>query len=187
MPYNTAIQMAVRTLSALDPDAVCARAGVAYDGGEYVIPWFNEKKRLGDGSETERILWMHYLISEGVGAPTGRLVAYRELKGAGFYELAFNARVIRPLVKRFGANPALLTQTAVLLDGRPERMGDAAATIWPLPRLSVTYIVWGGDDELPPDGMILFDSAASGWLPAEDLTVLAALGTYRLVKTAGAA
>jgi hypothetical protein len=64
-------------------------------------------------------------------------------------------------------------------------MGDASVTLCPLPKLPVTYIIWAGDDELPPAGMILFDSTASGWLPAEDLTVLASLGAYKLIGAAG--
>jgi hypothetical protein len=50
--------------------------------------------------------------------------------------------------------------------------------------LPVTYVIWRGDDELPPAGAILFDGNASGWLPAEDLTVLASIGAYKLVAAA---
>ena len=37
-------------------------------------------------------------------------------------------------------------------------------------------------DELDAGGNILFDETAIGWLPAEDLAVLASLGAYRLIS-----
>jgi hypothetical protein len=39
----------------------------------------------------------------------------------------------------------------------------------------VTFVLWGGDDEFPPSGNILFDSSAPQFLPTEDFAVLASL------------
>jgi len=130
----------------------------------------------------EQVLWLHYLITEGTASPIGRLAAYRELSGAGFYEPVFNARAVRPLVKRFGKNPPELAQAGIVLGGNLSQAGDVSVTLPLLPRVPVTYVIWAGDDEMPPEGTILFDSTASGWLAAEDLVVLASLGTYRLIS-----
>ena len=180
--YKTAIDNATAILATLDPQAVCARTGAIWSDGEYMIPWFGENRPLSSGGDAEQILWLHYLISEGTGLPTSRLVAYRELKGAGFYEPAFNARAVRPLVKRFGSNPSALLEAGKVLGGTPSDVGDFSVTLYPLPYVPVTYAVWTGDDELPPGGNVLFDETASGWLHAEDLVVLASLGSYALIK-----
>ena len=210
MQYEAAILAAAERLSRLDPADVCARTGVGWDSapgtgrtaastdvcartgagwddGGYIIPWFGKRVPLGGGGGAEQVLWLHYLTSDGAGAPTGKLIAYRDLRGAGFYEPSFNARAVKPLEKRFGADPAAtaaLTGAGAALNGRPAGFGDASVTLLPLPMLPVTYIIWGGDGELPPAGMVLFDQTASRWLPAEDLTVLASMGAYKLIRAA---
>lgn len=179
--YQTAIHLAGRVLSSCDPDEICARTGAAWKDGQYLLPWFGENRPLLSGSAIEQVLWLHYLTSEGTRAPTGRLIAYREVPGAGFYASKFEARAIRPFVKRFGGNPEDLCRAGAALGGLPYPAGDGAVTICLLPRLPVTYIIWKGDDEFGAGGNILFDETAFGWLPAEDLAVLASLGTYRLI------
>jgi hypothetical protein len=61
-------------------------------------------------------------------------------------------------------------------------MGDAAVTIKVLPYLPMTFIIWGGSEEFPPDGNILFDQTAKTWFAAEDLAVLAGLAAYELIS-----
>ena len=180
--YRTAIGLAGGVLSARAPREVCARTGAQWKGGEYFVPWLGESRAVGSGSEMEQVLWLHYLTSDGARTPTGRLIAYRDVPGARVYEPKFDARAVRPLVGRFGGDPQALVQAGEALGGRPYPAGDGAVTVPLLPRLPVTYIIWRGDDELGPGGSVLFDETAPEWLPAEDLTVLASLGTYRLIK-----
>lgn len=188
MRYETAIRASEEFLAALDPAGVCARTGALWDGGKYLIPWFGNLTPLDAGEGAERVLWTHYLTSEGAGTQAGRLIAYRDLRGAGFYEPKFNERAVRPLEKCFGMRPELLEAAgAAVSGGAAGGLGDASVTLRPLPRLPITYVIWRGDDELPPAGMILFDGNASGWLPAEDLTVLASIGAYKLIAAAGRA
>jgi len=179
--YQTAIDLAQSVLKTLDPLEVCASKGVKWNCGVYYVPWFCEFKTVDSGSTIEQVLWLHYLIGERGRTPTGKLSAYRDIRGAAFYESKFIARAVRPIVKCFGGNPQSLCDTGAVLSGQPANAGDAAITISPLPNLPITYILWAGDDEFPPEGNILFDETASSWLDAEDLVVLASLGAYRLV------
>lgn len=181
MGYVSALLAAEEKLKKIDAEAVAHRTGVAWDGEGFTVPWFNTRKPLAAGKDAERILWMHYLCAEGSRAPSGEWVAYRALSGAGFYEPKFRERAVHPLVKRFGCDPSALMDAGVVLGGVPADFGDGAVTLFPLPRIPVTYIVWAGDDELPPDAQILFDRTATDWLCAEDLTVLASMGTYKLM------
>jgi len=180
--YQTAIDLAKTILQMLSIDDVCANKGAKWSGGAYSVPWFGEYRAVDSGSPIEQVLWLHYLIAEFGRIPTGKLIAYRDIRGAAFYESKFIARAVRPIVKCFGANPQALRDIGTLLGGHAANAGDTAVTISPLPNLPITYILWTGDDEFPPEGNILFDETAPSWLDAEDLVVLASLGAYRLVS-----
>jgi len=51
-----------------------------------------------------------------------------------------------------------------------------------LPRVPLTVTLWLGDEELPPEGNIIFDSSITGYLPTEDITVLCEILVLKLVK-----
>ena len=135
-----------------------------------------------DYSQALEIIYLHYLTSEGTKKPEGKLISYREIPGAMFYEPKFIQRAVNPIVKCFGKTPEKLIETGEFLGGIKSNEGDFSIRINLLPYLSVTYIIWAGDDEFEPYGNILFDKTASGWLCAEDLVVVASLGAYELVN-----
>ena len=69
------------------------------------------------------------------------------------------------------------------LGGRKGDMGDASAVIDVFPRVAITYVLWGGDEELPPQGNILYDANIPDYLPTEDITVLTESITWRMVRS----
>ena len=71
-------------------------------------------------------------------------------------------------------------EAAKLLNGFEVKYKDASMEIPALPKIPLTYIIWGGDDEIQASANILFDSSASQYLPTEDLAVLGELTTLRL-------
>ena len=181
--YHAAIELAESKLKSLEPQTVVKRARVEYDGGEYYVPWFGVPVKISEGKETERILWLHYLISEGTREPSQNdLISYREIPGAKFYEPKFIERAVNPLAKRFGKDPAALLSAGLKLNGVKADAGDYSVTLFPFPLIPVTYIIWEGDEEFPASANILFDRTAAGRLDAEDAAVLASVGTYKLIK-----
>jgi hypothetical protein len=42
--------------------------------------------------------------------------------------------------------------------------------------------LWKGDTEFPPDGNVLFDSSITGYLPAEDIVILAETVVWKIIK-----
>ncbi|MDR0293189.1 MAG: DUF3786 domain-containing protein [Oscillospiraceae bacterium] len=184
MGYATALAMAKEKLKTFDIEKACEAMGAVMQNGEILIPWFGENRPVNSGSETEQVLWLHYLIS-GVHTPlTGKWIAFRELPSAMFYEPKFMQRAEGPLIKRFGENPAQMEQIGLGLGGKTAQYGDAAVILNLLPRVPVLYIIWGKDSELSPECRVLFDSSASRFLPTEDLAVLASLGAYKLIQIA---
>ena len=180
--YETAISMAHDKLLTLDKPEIVLKTGARLEHGEFLIPWMGEWRAIESGNDAEKILWLHYLVSNGVKKPTGELISYREVPSAQFYEPKFIARAVRPVVKRFGHAPAALIEAGVKLGGVKAGHGDASVTVPLLPNLPVTYILWGGDEEFPAEGNILFDKCVTDWFVAEDLVVLASLGAYKLVS-----
>ena len=50
------------------------------------------------------------------------------------------------------------------------------------PRAPLTYVLWKGDDEFPPDASILFDSTVSDYLSNDDIHNLCESIVWRLVR-----
>jgi hypothetical protein len=179
--YGDALALAAERLAQIPAETVCQACGARYEGGEFFLPWFNVEKSFSSVSDTHKILWFHYLTASGAKQPTGRMIAYREVAPALFYEPNFYKRAVKPLVNCFGQNPQKLIETGTALGGQVAAYGDAGVTIKVLPYLPMTFIIWANSEEFPPDGNILFDDTAKTWLVAEDLAVLASVAAYELI------
>ena len=115
MGYNDALNLSAERLAQIPPQAVCQACGARYENGEFFLPWFNKERALSSVSETYKILWLHYLATSGAKKQTGRLIAYREVAPALFYEPNFYKRAVKPLVGCFGKNPESLVTTGEFL------------------------------------------------------------------------
>ena len=130
----------------------------------------------------ERLLMLHYLIRASGSPITGKKITYKELPDGASYFPTFYKRAIKPLLDNFVQEPHRLLDAATKLDGHRADYGDIAVTINAFSRVPLTLVLWQGDDELVPEGSILFDSTISGYLSAEDITVLCETIAWRLVK-----
>jgi len=182
MGYQDALSLATQKLAQLSAEAVCKNCGARYEGGEYSLPWFNSLVLVTSASVTHQILWLHYLTATGVKEPVGRLIAYREMASALFYESKFIHRAVKPMVNYFGAEPKKLVKSIMWLGGHENRIGDASATVNVLPYLPITFVLWEGDEEMSPEGSILFDQGVKSWFVPEDLAVLSSLAVYELIS-----
>ena len=201
LAYSLALAMAVEKLGRRDEIAEqCRRSGSTYDtsGPAPVIytQYLNRTYRitLPDVSVSlaesedkvelrDKVLILHYL-GRARGTPVeGKLISYQELgEGAGYYP-SFFQRAIKPLVDCFGPTPEKLLSSAAELGGCRANYGDASVTIEAFNRVSVTLIVWKGDEEFPPNASILFDHTVLDYLSAEDINVLCQTLTWRLAKS----
>jgi hypothetical protein len=130
----------------------------------------------------DKLLIIHY-FNTAKGTPvTSRLITFRELPEGNVYFPTFTKRTIRPIVDNFSQQPRLLVTVGEKLGGHKVDYGDAAVTIQAFSRVPVTLILWRGDEELPPQGNVIFDANISDYLPTEDITVLCETITWRLVR-----
>jgi len=179
----------------------CARSGAQYVGpNEIAIDYLNQSYHIvipdckisleGSGEEVplkDRILILHY-FTEAKGTPAaGKLIAYKQLLGGVSYFCAFSQRAIAPLVKNFGKSPELLVKGVAKLGGHRADLGDVSVTVSAFPRVPVTLVLWRGDEEVPPNGNVLFDANIPDYLSTEDVTVLCETIIWRLVRSIPAA
>lgn len=130
----------------------------------------------------DRILILHYL-TQAKGTPlTHKPIAYKELPEGTNYFPTYYLRAIKPLVTHFGNQPEHLLDIAQRLGGTKAEYGDISTTIYAFSRVPITLILWRGDEELPPEGNILFDSTISDYLSIEDINVLCEVIAWKLVK-----
>lgn len=175
----------------------CGKSGARYIGpNEVAIRYLNQPyhiiipdcRILVEDSDTEaplknKILILHYFIGAKGTPATDKLIAYRQLPGGTSYFSAFSQRAIGPLVENFGRSPEMLGKTAANLGGRKANYGDVSVIINAFDRVPVTLVVWKGDDEVAPNGNILFDANISDYLSTEDVTVLSETIVWKLVRS----
>jgi hypothetical protein len=175
----------------------CRKSGAQYIGpNEIVINYLNQPyhvmihdcKILLEDSGTEaplrdKILILHYFTGAKGTPITGKSIAYKQLQGGVSYFSAFSQRAIGPLVKNFGRDPELLRKAAVKLGGREADYGDVSVTINAFDRVPITLVLWKGDEEVAPNGNILFDANISDYLSTEDVTVLSEIIIWKLVRS----
>jgi len=198
--YELAYKLACEQLAKLnDVEQQCLKSGAQYlliDSQKVIIvEYLNQSYRItlpdieisltnseGRVPLKDKILILHYL-TQAKGTPTSdKLIAYKELPEGASYFPTFSKRAIKPLVDYFGKEPHLLVDEAAKLGGHKADYGDAAVTINAFSQVPITFVLWRGDEEFPPEGNIMFDSTISDYLSTEDINVLCEAIAWRLVK-----
>ncbi len=131
-----------------------------------------------------KILILHYLLKASGKPLRGDKIPYEDIPGCRAYLPVFERRVIRPLISAFGFNRDLFRSAGEAIKGIPDSFGDASFTMYALPMLPLTFILWEGDQEFPPSAKVLFDPTIDTYLPLEDVTVLSKLAAVRIIKAA---
>jgi len=130
----------------------------------------------------EKLLVLHYFVHARGTPLSHKTVSFKELAEGKNYFRTFHKRTIQPLVTTFAREPQYLLDTAKLLGGRKADYGDVAVTIDAFDRVPITFILWQGDEEFPPEGNVMFDSTIADYLPGEDIIVLSEILAWKLVK-----
>jgi len=200
--YQLAYRLASEQLAGTDDlEPLCRRSGaqirpihgkkiivIQYLGRSYCVSHPEIEVSPEDSREPvplkDKLLILHYL-NRAKGSPiSGRAITYKELPEGISYITNFTKRAIKPLLNNFGQQPERLPDTAKALFGaRRADYGDAAVTIDAFPRVPVTLVLWQGDEELAPEGNILFDGTIPDYLSTEDITVLCETIVWKLVSS----
>ena len=199
--YKEAFRLASKELARVNPHRICSLSGADCIEGQsgrpiITIPFLNKEHliqleprvdvSLKEDNEPvsipEKILILHYLLTARGDSLKRDLITFREIPEGVFYYSAFLKRAKDPFVRTFGEEPHRLLTCGSRLGAEPDQLGDVSITLKALPRVPVTTVLWGGDDELPPEGNILFDESITSYLPTEDIAVLSGMIVYRLIR-----
>lgn len=151
---------------------------VPFINDEYRVCYRDGRVRTKNGDDAPlyfAIIILHYLVTAD-GAPlTGKWVAYRHLPGGDIYIEPFQKRAVVPFLKTFGTNPQSFQKAAKAIGGKHLPGSGLSMVIRVLPRVPICFTIWQGDEEIPSSANILFDQAASSYLPTEDYAHLPAI------------
>lgn len=191
-------EMAAADLTKLDPEETARRAGAFFDSGRRILTLrfmgepvsfdYGRSKLIRGGSgedfdPTASIAVLHYLLKARGDRPTGQLVAYRDLWGAGAQSGPFIDRPEKLLAEKFEENPALIVERAGALGAEiTEKYGDVRLDVPVLPNLPLTVLLYAPDEELPAGAKILYDAVTEFYLPTEDAAWLAEYTAERLTS-----
>jgi hypothetical protein len=195
--FELSYQLAREQLAAMnDIPEQCRKSGARLvSAREIALNYLNERYRIAvpDGEVLEgssdaevalrdKILILHYFIGARGTPATGRLIAYKQLLGGVSYFPAFSHRAIAPLVRGFGRSPELLIGAASRLGGHETAHGDVSVSINAFDHVPITLVLWRGDEEVAPNGSILFDANIPDYLSTEDVTVLCETVVRKMVR-----
>jgi hypothetical protein len=199
--YREAFRLACQELATVNLHRICSLSGAVCfedkNGNPAIrIPFMNQDHLIhlepevdvtlqGNGEPVplpEKILILHYLLTARGESLQQNPITFRQVEEGPFYYSAFVRRALDPLAQTFGGEPQGLLDCGYELGALPDELGDASITLKPLPRVPVTFVIWGGDDELPPQANILFDQSIVSYLPTEDIAVLSSMIVYRLIR-----
>jgi len=130
----------------------------------------------------EQLVILAYLINAKVLSPTGELVNAETFPSGEFFFKGIHSLPTAKLEKAFGENPQLLYQAGHSLGVKKCEFGDASIELYLLPNVSITIVLWKGDDEFPARASILFDKTAGSQMPLDALQAAVKLAVDALVK-----
>ena len=125
-----------------------------------------------EASLNRQALLLMYLDKADGTPPAHTWLAYRELPGGMFYADAFHGYAEMRLAQAFNGDVEKFKAAAKRLKGDRLAFGDAAFEFVALPRISVGAVYWMGDEDFPSNATILFDAAASHYLPTDAVGAL---------------
>ena len=200
----TSEQKAWDALARLDPAGVCARAPCAFDRASrvYTLESFGQSISLSlsdrvfsspaplgsfilsEFKENAEFSFLSYLLSAKNTPLSGRLVKPGALPGGDIYERGTHRLPLDRLAQSYSGDPAGLLQKARMFGAAPLSFGDAAARLFPLPRLPVVIILHAAGDEFPARADLLLDSTCTDHLPLDAIWSTAVMTVLLMVLAA---
>jgi hypothetical protein len=200
--YGPALRKARQAFPHLHPLQVEAKSAVTYqqagiESGFFQAPFFGTiynvhwpdgtVERTGSVEKVDIASWillLHYLLTADGTPLADQWIAFRNLPGGLGYDAAFQKRANLRLARTFGSDQKAFEAAAKALKGERLDFGDASFLFRLLPRVWLAVVLYVADEEFPANANVLFDAAASHYLPTEDLAVLGGMLASRLIKAA---
>lgn len=129
------------------------------------------------------VMVLHYLVSKGQSLKNEK-ITYVQCPSGKFYEGPFNKHTKDRMLQAFGEDVELLKQVAQDLGWQIDKEGDAAATAYLFPKVPISFVLYGKDEDFEPDLNIFFDKSIIDFLPEEDIKLVSGLLVGKACKKA---
>jgi hypothetical protein len=168
------------------------RFTIRFLGSEYAVD-IDEKRVFmrsddGDGADAqylEQLCILTYLINCSDASLAGKLVTADKLEAGQFFFRGPHVLPTDKLEEVFGHDPASIYSAATVLGAKKASYGDASIEVFVLPRLPITFVIWGSDEEFDARASILFDKTAPEQLPLDALLAAVNLASKALISAIG--
>ncbi len=114
-------------------------------------------------------MFYYYMLTADGSPQAGKWIAFRDLPGGMFYHQAYQGYSGDRLAKAIDNRIHVFERAAQNLGGIKLDLGDAAFAFDALPRVRVAAVYYAADEDFPASANVLFDAAASHYLPTDAL------------------
>jgi hypothetical protein len=165
-----------------DPQRLAANTGAEFANGVFRIKFYGEPYLIPFPELDARMeatgkvcglnrtaMFLYYLKTADGSPPAGKWVAFRDLPGGMFYHQAYQGYSGDRLAKAIDNHVGVFERAAKTLNGIKLDIGDGAFAFDALPRVKVAAVYYAADEDFPASANVLFDGAASHYLPTDAL------------------
>ncbi len=181
-------QTAIRAGCSFKPDDHAGKFTILFLNRSYIID-LDEKQIYPEDSSPdepagfiEQLSILAYLIGAKDKPLQNKLVKAETLATGEFFFRGPHEMPTDRLASAFGEKPDNLYQAAEAFNAVKRDYGDTSVEIFILPRLTVTVVIWGGDEEFEARASILFDQTAGDHLALDALGAAVDLTVSTLIK-----
>ena len=130
----------------------------------------------------EELCILAYLINAKEIPLANNLIKAETLPGGQFFFRGIHKLPTEKLEKAFGARPQALLEISDRFEAQICEFGDASISLYVLPRLPLTIVIWRGDEEFEARASVLFDKTVASQIPLDALLASVNLAVDALVK-----
>jgi len=112
---------------------------------------------------------LRYLIHANASPLSGLLVKPSDLPGGDFFLRGTHVLPLDKITARFENDFDGFINASKALGGSKAEFGDISIRLFPFPRVTVTVILWAGDDEFSAKASLLFDSSCAAHMATDIL------------------
>jgi hypothetical protein len=185
MPGNvlSGDQLAWALVAENEPGTICKQADVRYEfeAGKFVMRSFGQEividvsnytisspTSLGEQLLHRRDYFFDLACLWYLNKPlTGKLISPAGLSGGEIFQKGTHVLPLDQIASMYENNVEGFYKRGLELGGLKLEHGDASLLLHPFPRVPVTMILWGGDDEFPARADMFFDASCEQHLPMD--------------------
>ena len=189
MPENvlSGNQLAWAMVADKEPSIICKQADVQYDfvANKFIMKCFGQEIIVNASNYTiasysslgEKLLHglgcffdlaaLWYLGKAKDIPLSGRMVSPASLRGGEIFQRGTHVLPLDKIAARYGTDFEGFYKRGAELGGQPMEHGDASLRLFPFPRVPVTIILWGADEEFPTRADMFFDLTCEQHLPTD--------------------